>query len=136
MKFFAPLAFVAALAWTLLSSPVAHALITGIAGPTHVLHPGNKFHVTFFTADYIQNNLQYYALFGISPGAGFPDPTLLGYVLGSGSDLVLAGHSNTGNGAYNVTLNIPKPFGTPNGATTSYILKTAVLGTVSYRPSF
>ncbi|KAF9514682.1 hypothetical protein BS47DRAFT_1342825 [Hydnum rufescens UP504] len=130
MKFFASLPFVAALTWVLLSPQSANALITKIAGPTETLHPGQKFDVTFFTEDYIQNNLQYYAIFGVSPVGGYSEPNLLGYLLGSGSDLVLSGHSNTGTGAYNVTLTIPKPFSTPNGTTQSYFLKTAVLGTI------
>jgi Nis1 family len=130
MKFFTSFPFVAALTSVLLSPQLAHAFITRIAGPTQTLHPDQKFNVTFFTEDYIQNNLQYYAIFGVSPVGGYSEPNLLGNLLGSGSDLVLSGHSNTGYGTYNITLTIPKPFSTPNGTTQSYFLKTAVLGTV------
>ncbi|KAF9512710.1 hypothetical protein BS47DRAFT_1486123 [Hydnum rufescens UP504] len=99
-----------ALTSLLLSSPLANAYITGIAGPTHTLHPGQKFNVTFFTEDYIQNNVQYYAIFGIAPASRPSDPTLSGISTRLG--------------------NMPKSFGTPTGAAESYFLKTAVLGTI------
>ncbi|KAF8324974.1 uncharacterized protein EI90DRAFT_3073946 [Cantharellus anzutake] len=53
----------------LLISP-ARSLIHSISAPTKILHPGEKFIVTFHTTPYIQSNLQFYALFGIAPFPG------------------------------------------------------------------
>ena len=108
------------------------ARITGFTTPTATLHPGQKFNVTFITSNYITNNLQYYALFGLARGAeaidGALGPTPLG---GNGLDLVTSGHSSQGTGAFNVSLQIPKPFNTLSGGTETYTVMAVVLGTVS-----
>ncbi|KAF8324986.1 uncharacterized protein EI90DRAFT_2204352 [Cantharellus anzutake] len=48
-------------------------LIHSISAPTKVLHPGERFIVTFHTTPYIQSNHQFYALFGIG---SFPAPAV------------------------------------------------------------
>ncbi|KAF8318549.1 uncharacterized protein EI90DRAFT_3083408 [Cantharellus anzutake] len=123
----------------LLISP-ALALVGSISAPTTVLHPGHKFTVTFHTSLYIQNNLQFYALFGIwpSPGLGesylgIPIPAVgpgkLGIDVG-GIDLWEATLANTGSKAFNVTLRLPVDLTTPGNRTTNYTLQMGVLGTV------
>ncbi|KAF8324983.1 uncharacterized protein EI90DRAFT_2204021 [Cantharellus anzutake] len=57
------------LIFLLLISPTC-ALIDSISAPTKILHPGEKFIVTFHTSPFIQSNHQFYALFGIAPFPG------------------------------------------------------------------
>ncbi|KAF8324203.1 uncharacterized protein EI90DRAFT_3076274 [Cantharellus anzutake] len=138
----------------------ALALVGSISAPTTVLHPGHKFTVTFHTSLYIQNNLQFYALFGIWPSPGLGESYLgipipaVGPVPGAdgglglgnfrvapsgkgklgidvgGIDLWEATLANTGSKAYNVTLRLPVDLTTPGNRTTNYTLQTGVLGTV------
>jgi len=102
------------------------ARISGFTAPTQVLHPGQNFDVTFATQSFIQNNLQYYAIFGYTLGAGYSGS--LGTLLGNGVDLVTSGHSSTGRGAYNVSLQIPESLTTTG--VEEYTLGTSILGTV------
>jgi len=105
----------------------ASARIVSITAPKK-LNPGETFDVTFHTEDHAQNNLQYYVIFGIA-SPNLPENALW-EVLGTGYDLVANGHSNTGHGAFNVHLTIPKGF-TPPHPNTTYRLTAAVTGTVS-----
>jgi len=117
-----------------------HALVDSISAPKTVLHPGEKFNVTFHTSDYIQNNLQFYALFGVAvyPGLGEsflglpvpavgPTPGADGGTDG-GVDLFKAGFSNSGSKGFKVTLRLPASVSPRK--TTKYTLQTGVLGTV------
>src|SRR5258708_8284370 len=54
----------------------AYSLIDSISAPKTILHPGQNFTVTFHTSIYIQNNLQFYALFGIAPSPGYGQGSL------------------------------------------------------------
>ena len=125
---------------TLFITP-AYSLINSITAPTTVLHPGQNFTVTFHTVDYIQNNLQFYSVFGVAPYPGFgesflgipvpvvaPHPGADGGTQG-GVDLLVAG-LNSHLGKFNVTLNVPSSLGGTN-VTKKYTLQTGVLGNVS-----
>jgi hypothetical protein len=110
--------------------PSASAWIDSISAPTTPIAPGANFQVTFETSDYIQNNAQYYTLFGIKESS-LPfaqDQTALGLLLGTGKDLVTSGHSITGDGSYKVTVQLPSTV----AANTNYTLAVAVLSTVSF----
>lgn len=106
----------------------AEAKIVGFSAPTTVIKPGHDFKVTFRTTDWIINNEQYYAIFGITIGTS--DSQGMGLVLGDGYGIAQHGHKSTGVGAFDVTLQIPAGF-KPPARNTKYVLRTAVLGTVS-----
>jgi len=120
----------------------AYSLISSISAPKATLHPGQNFTVTFHTSDFIQNNLQFYALFGISPSPGYegslgiPVPAVAPIPgaddrTDGGIDLYQAGLSNN-NGLrnFNVTLSLPSGLVTPKENVTKYVLQTGVLGNV------
>lgn len=111
----------------ILSAAPASARIIGITAPTTPLTPGETFSVTFKTASFIQNNLQYYVVFGLAPSS-YPQGAL-GQLLGTGYDLVANGHSSTGPGSFDVSVTIPSTF-TPSDV--SYTLTAAILGSVSH----
>ena len=81
---------------------------------TLVLDPGQNFTVTFHTVDYIQNNLQFYSVFGVAPYPGFgesflgtPVPVVAPHPGADGSkqggvDLLVGLNSHLGK--FNVTL--------------------------------
>jgi hypothetical protein len=118
------------LAFSLLVAGPAQAIITSISAPTTKLHPGHKFNVTFHTSGHIINNAQYYTLFGVLPQSS---PYLvMGTLLNQGFDLVTSGHSQTGVGSFNVTIEIPKGFKTVTGKTQKYVLNVGVFGTVCF----
>ena len=118
---------IAAVIFAVLSVVPASARIVGFSGPTKVLHPGERFHVTFHTGDWPINVEEYYAVFGITP-----QPTAggnLGILLGHGYDLVAHGHSISGFGSFDVSLQIPKDLPPPLAShkTTKYLLTSVVL---------
>ena len=116
---------IAAVIFALLSVVPTSARIVGFSGPTKVLHPGESFHVTFRTSNWIINVEEYYAVFGITP-----QPTTssnLGTLLGHGYDLVAHGHSISGLGSFDVPLQIPKNLSPPPHKKTKYRLNSAVL---------
>lgn len=106
----------------------ASAKIVGFTAPTTIIKPGRNFKVTFRTTPWIINNEQYYAIFGITIATS--DSQGMGYVLGDGYGIAAHGYKTTGLGSFNVTLQIPAEF-TPPAPNTAYVLRTAVLGTVS-----
>lgn len=77
----------------LLCATSSVARITGFVTPQTALQAGQNFDVTFITSNYIQNNLQYYALFGLGRGAEAHNGALGPQPLGNGVDLVTSGHS-------------------------------------------
>jgi len=119
----------------------AYSLIDSISAPKTILHPGQKFTVTFHTSIYIQNNLQFYALFGISPSPGYGQGSLgipvpaVAPIPGAddktdgGIDLYRAGLSNNGLKNFDVTLSLPSSLVTQKKVT-KYVLQTGVLGNV------
>lgn len=107
--------------------PSASARIAGISAPTKVLHPGERFEVTFRTVPWIINVDEYYAVFGIAVQPVTNEG--LGTLLGKGYDLVTHGHSESGLGSFKVPLQIPKNLSPPH-ENTKYLLKSAVLITV------
>ncbi len=122
----------------------AYSLISSISAPKATLYPGQHFTVTFHTSDFIQNNLQFYALFGIAPSPGYGQGSLgipvpaVAPIPGAddrtdgGIDLYQAGLSNNnGFKDFNVTLSLPPAFVTPKQNVTKYVLQTGVLGNVS-----
>lgn len=112
----------------LISIPLpVSAKIVGFSAPTTVIRPGHNFQATFRTTNWIINNEQYYAIFGITIGTS--DSQGMGLVLGDGYDIASHGHKTSGLGAFNVTLQIPAEF-QPPAPNTKYVLRTAVLGTV------
>ena len=87
-----PLRFLSVLTVLVLANlPFASAWITGFSAyPTTPLAPGSNFTAVFNTADYIQNNAQYYTLFGAKLST-LPFNTTqeyMGILLGTGMDLV------------------------------------------------
>src|SRR5258708_9559821 len=121
----------------------AYSLIDSISGTKTILHPGQNFTVTFHTSIYIQNNLQFYALFGIAPSPGYGQGSLgipvpaVAPIPGAddktdgGIDLYRAGLSNNGLKNFNVTLSLPSSLVTHKKKVTKYVLQTGVLGNVS-----
>lgn len=110
------------------TTPVS-ARITGITAPPTAFTPGQSFPVTFHTEDFIQNNSQYYVLFGLTQSSLYYE-SALGTLLGTGYDLVLHGDSNNNLiRSFNVTVTIPSDYdvAAPGG---QYTLIAAVLGTV------
>ncbi|KAF8324186.1 uncharacterized protein EI90DRAFT_2365268 [Cantharellus anzutake] len=120
----------------------ALALVGSISAPTTVLHPGHKFTVTFHTSLYIQNNLQFYALFGIWPSPGLGESYLgipipaVGPVPGADGGLGLGNFrvGPSGKGKLGIDVGgidlLPVDLTTPGNRTTNYTLQTGVLGTV------
>jgi hypothetical protein len=106
----------------------ASARIVSITAPKSPLHPGDLFNVTFHTEDFIQNDFQYYVIFGLARPE-LPE-SYLWELLDNGYDLVSHGHSNTGHGTFKVPLTIPKGF-TPSSPKAIYRLTAAITGTVS-----
>jgi len=108
-RFFAP-------AFLLLAFAVHSALgtIFGIDVPTNVIHPGDTFPVTFHTLKENTVALDFFVLFGLSPGTTPPPDGTMGPVVltGQGSDLAANGHSQTGTGEFNVYVHLPKSFKT------------------------
>jgi len=107
------------------------AIITAISVPNGELHAGKKFIVTIHTEGHIINNDQFYTIFGllfipknVKYGSG-----VMGDLIGNGYDLVEHKHSETGHGAFNVTLTLPKDFHTETGKRTKYTLTTSTLST-------
>lgn len=111
----------------------AAAKIDSFSAPTKILMPGHKFQVTFRTTGWIINTEQYYAIFGITIATS--DSQGMGLVLGDGYGIAHNGHKISGLGAFNVTLEIPAEF-EPPAPNTKYVLRTAVLGTVSTKSLF
>src|SRR5258707_6891355 len=120
----------------------AYTLISSISAPKATLHQGQHFTVTFHTSDFIQNNLQFYALFGIAPSPGYGQGSLgipvpaVAPIPGAddktdgGIDLYRAGLSNNGLKNFNVTLSLPSSLVTHKKKVTKYVLQTGVLGNV------
>ena len=106
----------------------ASARITGFSAPTKVLHPGERFNVTFHTVPWIIDVDEYYAVFGIAVQPVTNEG--LGTLLGKGYDIVTHGHSESGLGSFNVLLQIPKNLSPPPRKKTKYLLTSAVLITV------
>lgn len=113
------------LAIALLSAAPSTARIVGLTAPSTVAS-GDTIDVTFRTASFSENNLQYYVIFGLAP----PDYDGLNYLLGTGYDLVTNGHSSTGSGSFDVPVTVPAEF-KPSSPGAEYTLKAVVFGTVS-----
>lgn len=119
------------LAALFLATSFAQAMISSFSAPTATLTPNQTFAVTFFTSNYIQNNAQYYAIFGLKPTSlGLPPSDGLGPgpTLGNGFDFVQNNVSVTGTGSFNVTLQIPADW---DSEVTAWTLTSAVMNTVS-----
>ena len=137
------LALLVLLVTTVFITP-AYSLVDSISAPTTVLHPGHDFTLTFHTSIFIQNNLQFYAVFGVSPYPGFlaslgtpvpvvgPHPGADGGQQG-GVDLFAAGFNSHLGNEFNVTLRLPSSLVTHKNEVTKYVLQTGVLGNVSKR---
>jgi hypothetical protein len=121
-------AFFLAIFLAMLNAFPSAAKITGFSAPSKVLNPGQHVTVTFYTEDFIDQNLQFYAAFGVSPG-------YYGVALGeygpTGYDLVANGHSDTGHGSFGVLIKLPSDL-IPT-KTTAYTLNVLVYGAVCAR---
>jgi hypothetical protein len=111
---------------------VFHALpssarIVGFSAPTRTLNPGQHVTVNFTTSNWIDQNIQYYAAFGLQPIGEWYGDQLGEYEIG-GYDLVANGHSGTGYGSFSVLIKLPS-YLVPEKRT-PYGLNTLVFGVV------
>jgi len=90
----------------LVSSSLAR--IQGISTPATIPAGTTNLNVTLTTADFIQNWVDYFVIFGfaLNTSAVSEDPTSVGYPVSS-ADLITQGHSNTGWGNFTETIPVP-----------------------------
>jgi hypothetical protein len=122
--------FIFTLCLALFHALPSSAIIVGFSAPTRTLNPGQHVTVNFTTSDTLDQNIQYYAAFGLQPIGEWFGPQLGEYEIG-GYDLVTSGHSVTGVGSFGVLIKLPS-YIVPE-KTTPYALNTLVFGVVCTR---
>ena len=102
-----------------------------VPAPSHVIHPGDTFTVTFRTAP--PRDAEFYIAFGLNPGTTPPPGDDLGETVltSDEGDLVVNGHERTDGDKFKVHLRLPKHFSTGSNHKKHYTLTAAVFRVVS-----